>query len=360
MAGRSAIFTLEQTQSTPWPRSASGSFGHATVVPALPLRRDAGSSRPAPNRAHDFARISVTAAERQADSIGDRIAADLPEIPLGDGVLCDPVKEVAERHLGVDLAGTRLRTGRARPGSPANAVTFGSAVTYMGSRPSALTSFDRHVLGHELTHVAQQRASGVEVAQGYRTSGCNKSQLRVVGDANSLAFQLARDGNEEFGKPKLSVDGEDLLARHAAELWKGAKILNFDGSMYFANPADRETAHRQARDAFQKAWQAFSSVDVLYDCCQSCSGGDYGYVDKLGDSTIHLCSRAVGSDADASAGAGPDPDAAALTVLHEFFHVVELRHPQAEEFAQIGYEVRFHRPAPVSKIDESVGATGVE
>jgi hypothetical protein len=109
-------------------------------------------------------------AERQADELGARIGADLGAIGgVGSGPLPSTVQGIAERHLGVSFAGAELRAGgdaHAKALSErALAVTEGSTISFRGGHLSTATPAGRALLGHELTHVAQQRAMGAEATQ---------------------------------------------------------------------------------------------------------------------------------------------------------------------------------------------------
>ena len=107
---------------------------------------------------------SYDPAELQADAIGERIAADLGGVgELTSGELPSGVRSVAERHLGTRLDGTRLIGGaagheRARR-ERAYALTEGSSIHFLDGQLSTRTPQGRFLLGHELTHVAQQRAA---------------------------------------------------------------------------------------------------------------------------------------------------------------------------------------------------------
>lgn len=112
--------------------------------------------------------------EREADEIGRRIAGELPAAGIGTGTLPDGVRAVAEKHLGVDLSGTTLRFDdeartRARK-LDAHAVTNGGTVRFARGPLPTTSSFNRNLLGHELTHVAQQKAHGL----GEAASQCSK------------------------------------------------------------------------------------------------------------------------------------------------------------------------------------------
>ncbi|MCA9595084.1 MAG: DUF4157 domain-containing protein [Myxococcales bacterium] len=104
------------------------------------------------------------AAERQADDYGARMAEDLRPHSVAPGPLGHAIRTVAERHLGMDLAGTTLRADSAAHDKTqrerAVAITEGSTVSFRQGSLTLGTESGRALLGHELTHVAQQRAAG--------------------------------------------------------------------------------------------------------------------------------------------------------------------------------------------------------
>lgn len=104
---------------------------------------------------------SADPAERQADEIGGRIGAELANAaPVTTGTITPEVQSVAEKHLGVDLSETQLRsdaTAATRTtGAGALAMTEGSMVSFGAGMLSTSSPMGRSLLGHELTHVAQQ------------------------------------------------------------------------------------------------------------------------------------------------------------------------------------------------------------
>lgn len=109
------------------------------------------------------------AAEAQADALGDRIAAD-PRFrdEVSEGILRRRLGEVAEAHLGVRIAGVRLR---ADTHAQETAESTGSLAVAEGSEisfgPGQLGGDDRgrRLLAHELVHVAQQHRHGSRTAQ---------------------------------------------------------------------------------------------------------------------------------------------------------------------------------------------------
>ena len=306
-------------------------------------------------------------AELQADEIGNRIASEISGTAVTAGPLPEAIRSVAERHLGVNLIGTKLVTSTRAPHgniSTTHAIALGSMITYTRGQPSTKSSHSRHILGHELTHVAQQRASGIHTPQGYRQSKkCTSAQAKSgIEPGNSLAYQLAFKAKNELEKP-IPKDGsygglESVLAWYARKMW-GMDTRVWAGARYFVSKTDQTNAQKWALEAFTLAQKVFEGHDYEYDCLFLCKVSDYGYVEPLGDKTIHLCPSAigVGGDFDATVNPKVDVDTAAVTILHEMFHVLKYKHPEAEEYAQFAYELAFKKTPPISKVDSSSGGT---
>lgn len=108
--------------------------------------------------------------ELQADALGARIGNDVKSIGnVSPGQLQPGIRRIAEHHLGVSLAGTELRTDTTAATKAMNAealaMTEGNVVNFAPGRLSTATPEGRTLLGHELTHVAQQRTHGVTAPQ---------------------------------------------------------------------------------------------------------------------------------------------------------------------------------------------------
>jgi hypothetical protein len=136
-------------------------------------------------------------AERQANVLGARIAAELGSAGSATaGPLSDSIRGVAERHLGLSLAGTTLRSGadgHARAVQEnALAVTDGSVVSFRDGALSTATPEGRQLLGHELTHVAQQRAARTSAVQRFSLDDVVGGLTGAVSAAGSVALAGAR------------------------------------------------------------------------------------------------------------------------------------------------------------------------
>jgi hypothetical protein len=109
-------------------------------------------------------------AERQADEVGERIARHLRGFPVSAGPLSQEIRVEAQRHLGVDLAGTELRADAEADTRAtrmnARAMTEGATVSFRSGRLTSSTDAGRSLLGHELVHLAQQRAQGPAAGAG--------------------------------------------------------------------------------------------------------------------------------------------------------------------------------------------------
>ena len=124
---------------------------------------------PTPRRAGPGAEPS--AAERQADLVGARIGTLLGTVPIARGPLSPQVRDAVEPMLGLPLDGVHLDTG---PGARdyaarenALAVTRGTRVAFAEGAFRPGTKAGQRLIGHELTHAAQQRAHRTCVTQRF-------------------------------------------------------------------------------------------------------------------------------------------------------------------------------------------------
>src|SRR5262249_18009200 len=150
--------------------------------------------------------------------------------------LPDSTRRIAERHLGVDLTGVELRSdngARARAErAGAIAVTEGNVID-VGARHHALAREQQsHVIGHELTHVAQQRHHGIAVPQAQHDCAESKTdEQKYANDNPGKIFDVNKsapaDGpSNEFmlwnycvGEAKLRP-GHTVQLGFAADRWK--------------------------------------------------------------------------------------------------------------------------------------------
>lgn len=162
-------------------------------------------------------RASAASDERQADELGAELGRDLREITsVSPGALSRDVRRMAERRLGVDLAGTTLHADRdadaraERQG--ALATTNGTRVDFGAGLLSTSTDSGRSLLGHELVHVAQQRAhAGAGRAFGFAAPALA---------APSRAVQ-AKPKPMDAGPPQIPARRGAMGVRHGSGLSQG-------------------------------------------------------------------------------------------------------------------------------------------
>jgi hypothetical protein len=111
------------------------------------------------------------AAERQADLVGARIGNLLDAVRVTEGPLPQAVRDGVEPVFGLQFDGVRLDVG---PGpaqhaerETARAVTTGTRIAFADGAFSPGTPAGQRLIGHELTHVAQQRAHGIRTTQRF-------------------------------------------------------------------------------------------------------------------------------------------------------------------------------------------------
>jgi len=100
--------------------------------------------------------------QRDGEGAGVPHTGDVPEIASSSGSsLSDPLRAEAERSFGADFSGVRVHTGGPAGGASrrlsARAFTVGEDIYFGAGRFQPETTPGRALLGHELTHVVQQR-----------------------------------------------------------------------------------------------------------------------------------------------------------------------------------------------------------
>jgi outer membrane protein OmpA-like peptidoglycan-associated protein len=175
--------------------------------------------------------------ERQADAIGAHIGNDMNTVGnVSAGKLQGGVRRIAERHLGVGLADVELRTDQAAQAKAVNAqaqaMTEGNVISFAPGRLSTSTAASRALIGHELTHAAQQRVHRINAPQmqhDCKSSSTPEAQFadqnpgKVFGVEDNLP--KAPESNEltlwNFcaGESKLRPDHVKRLKKEAAR-WK--------------------------------------------------------------------------------------------------------------------------------------------
>lgn len=154
---------------------------------ALPVRPFAAADRigdsveaPAPEQAdrlgHDFGRLAPPGAEYAPPApsplqakLQRREAAESVLRPSGAGQpLPNKVRGKMESSFGQDFSGVRVHQGPEASSIGAVAYTRGSDIHFAPGAYNPSSSSCQQLLGHELTHVVQQRAGRVRAPAGAR------------------------------------------------------------------------------------------------------------------------------------------------------------------------------------------------
>ena len=142
---------------------------------------------PGPERPADGC-VAADAAERQARHVGPRLGRLLAEVPLMPGRLTREARGVAERELGVALDAVELDVGtdaqRLTALERALAATRGTKVSFAAGMFRPDTDFGRALIGHELTHVAQQHGNPAST-QRFAAALDYERLARTINDAVS-------------------------------------------------------------------------------------------------------------------------------------------------------------------------------
>ncbi len=173
--------------------------------------------------------------QMQADAAGAR-AQQLPP-SSGGSPLPNPIRSKFEGAFKTDFSDVRIHEGREADSIGAVAYTRGAHLHFAPGKYNPLSQSGQQLLGHELTHVVQQRAGQVAVPQGKGTPINNDSKLEKEADvqgakaAQDKQVQVGGVGlglqrkatpemgqvlqcNEEERKPRFHMDASGVAHEH--------------------------------------------------------------------------------------------------------------------------------------------------
>jgi hypothetical protein len=132
---------------------------------------------------------SAHPAESQADRMGVQIGRALESAAIHPGPVSEEVRALTEPLLGLPLKGAYLDVGSNAQAKATNAnalaITEGAHVSFADGWFDPMTGPGRALIGHELTHVAQQRAYGETTVQRFALALNFEQLARDIEDAVS-------------------------------------------------------------------------------------------------------------------------------------------------------------------------------
>jgi hypothetical protein len=186
-------------------KAASGDRGTAVAVPALPPAASFEPRWSEPNFEVDWSSSRLGAlvspshpdAEQQADVFAQALEPHLAGAQAG--TLRGSARELAERRLGVDLEGTQIQTDASAHDvardARAHAVTRDDTISFARGRFNPASEEGRRMIGHELTHVAQQQVHGVSATQPWAIDKTTAT-AKAEGEGDTLGkLAVALKGN---------------------------------------------------------------------------------------------------------------------------------------------------------------------
>lgn len=174
--------------------------------------------RPPPSSQSSRAGHSSHPAELQAQSVGARIGRALESVPVAPGPISEAIRQAAEPALGTSLEGVQLQVGSS-PHAKATreralAMTDGVHVNFADGQFAPSTPRGRALIGHELTHVAQQRFHARPTIQRFALVLDYDKLAREIEDAIS---GLGTDEEAIYGAlTKLHRDPDSIVQLEAA------------------------------------------------------------------------------------------------------------------------------------------------
>lgn len=256
-------------------RDSTRSFHQETNSPVLQMQRTWGNRRvaqliqakrltPVGKLIGLQPKLTVGAATDQYKQEADTVASQVPSMSkAADGRASDPsstkgmgaqldgsVSAIMGAHFGADFSSVRVHTGdsvdAALAGAGARAMTRGSDLYFRSGEYDSESSRGRELIGHELTHVVQQRDGRTSGLHAKIEDGSTRSDLESEADhkgaaaANSpfdwaqvdpRAYKAEIKRREEAGEPvplgktMAEARATPLAYEIASKCLKGAKII---------------------------------------------------------------------------------------------------------------------------------------
>lgn len=183
---------------------AQGRSGSGTLPPhpATESRTSSAAPMQAANRSAGAA--SVRSAQRatpspRADVHAFQPPADfLTQSGRGDP-LPTSLRLHMERYFGDDLSAVRVHTGPEAESIGALAFTLGTDIYFAPSQYQPHTQYGRELLGHELTHVLQQREGRVGNPFGDGIAVVQDNELEAEADAHGREAAKLQIGHRGYG-----------------------------------------------------------------------------------------------------------------------------------------------------------------
>jgi hypothetical protein len=172
--------------------------------PKVEAEADEVSSRPfqMPTGLSDYYLGQV---QLKAESAGERDAAPLPQ--SGGDALPAQLKRSMESSFGQDFSDVRVHQGTEASSMGALAATRGAHLHFAPGQYDPSSERGRSLIGHELTHVVQQRA-GHAMTQG---KGGVNADPALEAEADRMGAQAARGEQVAHAPTATSADGAQLV-----------------------------------------------------------------------------------------------------------------------------------------------------
>lgn len=135
-----------------------------TALPRQSLLPSTTSADPAPVL-HSFARLAVNTPVQRKVELGLETIPNVPVAASTGRILPLPVQDKMEQSFGHSFADVRVHEGADAEAVGAVAYTRGSDIHFQPGAYDPFSAGGQQLLGHELTHVVQQRAGRVALPQ---------------------------------------------------------------------------------------------------------------------------------------------------------------------------------------------------
>jgi hypothetical protein len=170
-------------KNAPPPRVLQAFFADSPAPPAHPARPATVGAQPGRARANKPSAMALPAQRKAVDVHAVQPPRGFLEEPRQDGQpLPASVKQRMERYFAADFSDVRVYTGPEAASIGALAFTLGSDIYFSPEHYQPDTRYGQELLGHELTHVVQQREGRVENPYGTGVAVVQDHELEAEAD----------------------------------------------------------------------------------------------------------------------------------------------------------------------------------
>ena len=203
-----------------------------------------------------------------------KVKAIQPKINLatsgGSKSMPEPVQQKMEGAFGADFSGVRIHEGPQAKAINAIAYTQGENIHFQPGKYQPDTQSGQELLGHELTHVVQQKAGRVTVPQG-KGSPINadpglESEADILGAkaARGESVEVAGASSTTIQRKWLGKNSQVLTAKNDISLKQSFSHSNIRHGQKLFKPESTNVAQQSSESAIQMKRGNIEQLDPEY------------------------------------------------------------------------------------------------